>query len=354
MSAFSDVQLFYKPWQSTWLTTLLCGHVSTPVRSIAIMNDNIRMLMLYQTILPVIAGEAAVASAAEQPSLLQGSDADKVLALGARILASMTPFVAAAAQRVSEEDLYDLTSRLHQVMLSAAALAARQRGQHSRAGGPAGAQGPAGTVLGMQQSTSLQETGLEVDDGSSTMLEQLQGSSARSRGAQNGGGHKEVTAKLAARMRRLAARKEATQLRMERRQLKQQSKKQGKQQQEQQPPAITAPTSRVHITDLSGERSYPLAGAVAGGRGASLDGGLGLGGGVSRQQVLGEGKAAQLSEEDRVHPWSWDVTQPLTVLSGGIKVKLTSNSQTMCGEGCPKHVGLEPAVAACVMRRALQ
>lgn len=262
-----------------------------------------------------------MASAAEQPSLLQGSDADKVLALGARILASMTPFVAAAAQRISEEDLYDLTSRLHQVMLSAAALAARQRGQHGRGGGSAGAQGPAGTVLGMQQSTSLQETGMEVDDGS-TVLEQLQGSSARSRGAQHGGGHKEATAKLAARMRRLAARKEATQRRMERRQLKQQSKQQGKQQQEQQPPAITAPTSRVHITDLSGGRSYPLAGAVAGGRGASLDGGLGLGGGVSRQQMLGEGKAAQLSEEDRVHPWSWDVTQPLTVLSGGIKVRV--------------------------------
>lgn len=110
---------------------------------------------------------------------------------------------------------------------------------------------------------------------------------------------------------------------MERRQPKQQDEQQGKQQQEQQPAAITAPTSCVHITDLSGGQTYASAsaGVVAGGRGASLDSGLGLGGGVSRQQMLDEGKAAHVSEEDRVHPWSWDVTQPLTVLAGGIKVR---------------------------------
>lgn len=242
----------------------------------------------------------------------------------------MTPFVAAAAQRLSQEDLFDLTARLHQVMLSAAGLAARQRGHHSGGRGPAAGAllslssgaGPAGSALDMQQSRSIQQTGLEVD--SSWQQEDLQvDASAKQRGsrrgAQPGSSQKDVSGKLAARMQRLAARKEASQQRLQRRQERQQSRG-GK-----QPAAastVAAPSSRVHITDLGGQ-SYAWGSAGPAGssrRNNSLDAGMGLGAAVTRQQLLGDVQAAKVAEEDTVHPWSWDVTQPLTILSGGVKV----------------------------------
>lgn len=239
----------------------------------------------------------------------------------------MTPFVAAAAQRVSQEDLFDLTARLHQVMLSAAGLAARQRG-HSGGRGPAGAllsssgAGPAGSALDMQQSRSIQQTGLDAD--SSWQQEDLQvDASAKQRGSQRGAqlgsSQKDISGKLAARMQRLAARKEASQQRLQRRQERQQSKG-GK-----QPAAastVAAPSSRVHITDLGGQSyAWGSAGPAGSSRGNnSLDAGMGLGAGVTRQQLLGDVQAAKVAREDMVHPWSWDVTQPLTILSGGVKV----------------------------------
>lgn len=255
--------------------------------------------------------------------MLQGSDADKILALGARILSSMTPFVAAAAQRVSQEDLFDLTARLHQVMLSAAGLAACQRGHTGGRVGPAGAlSSSAGSALDMQQLRSIQQTGSDAD--SSWQQEDLQvDASAKQRGSRRGAqlcsSQKDVSGKLAARMQRLAARKEASQQRLQRRQERQQSRG-GK-----QPAAastVAAPSSRVHITDLGGQ-SYAWGSAGPAGssrRNNSLDAGMGLGAGVTRQQLLGDVQAAKVAEEDMMHPWSWDVTQPLTVLSGGVKV----------------------------------
>lgn len=272
---------------------------------------------------PGAAGEAAVASAAERSDLLQGSDADKVLALGARILSSMTPFVAAAAQRVKQEDLFDLTSRLHQVMLSAAGLAARQRSQDSRTAGGSSA-GTAGSTLTMQQSRSAQDTGVDPD--ASWQQEDLVQVPAKQRGssrepAQRDSSRKDVTAKALARMQRLAARKETSQKRLQRRQERQQAK--GKQPKSPAAASVAAPSSRVLITDLGGQTyAWGSAGAAAGSsrRNNSMDGGMRLGAGMSCQQLLGDVQAAKVAEEDVVHPWTWDVTQPLTVLSGGVKV----------------------------------
>lgn len=285
--------------------------------------DHIGTVMFYQGICASCpAGEAAVASAAERPDLLQGSDADKVLALGARILSSMTPFVAAAAQRVNPEDLFDLTSRLHQVMLSASSLAARQRSQQGNPVAAGTASGAATSTLDVQQYWSVEQIGLDVDaDGSWQQDDLLKGSVKQhgSRGAaQRDASHKDVTSKLARRMQRLAARKEASQKRLQRRQQRQPSK--GKP--PAQPTNVAAPSSRVHITDLGGQ-SYAWGSAGRAGsshRNHSLDGRMGLDAGVSRQRMLGDSQAARLAEEDMVHPWSWDVTQPLTVLSGGVKV----------------------------------
>jgi hypothetical protein len=59
------------------------------------------------------------------------------------------------------------------------------------------------------------------------------------------------------------------------------------------------------------------------------DDGLGLAEDLQSQLLVAEAEAV-LSGEDLAHPWSWDVTQPLTVLSDGIKVWLMG----------PRHVGL--------------
>jgi hypothetical protein len=174
----------------------------------------------------------------------------------------------------------------------------------------------------MQQSRSVQHTGVDPDG--HWQEEDLMQVSAKQRGsswesAQRDTSRKDVTAKALARMQRLAARREASQKRLQRRQQRQQAK--GK-----QPPvaaSVAAPSSRVHITDLGGQAyAWGSAGAAAGSsrRNNSLDGGMGLGAGMSRQQLLGDVQAAKVAEEDVVHPWSWDVTQPLTVLSGGVKV----------------------------------
>jgi hypothetical protein len=232
----------------------------------------------------------------------------------------MTPFVAAAAQRASHEELFELTSRLHQVMLSAASLAARQRAQLGTAAGTAGAN----AADGPDKSPSMQDlASTDLDSPSSWQQDDLQGQSSQQGGSrsssQQGMQHKESSAKLAARMRRLAARREASEARLQRRQLRQQSK----QRQGSQDTAASSSSNglaghsrRVHITDLRGQ-AYARSSNK---RKDLMDTQLGLGDGGSQLEHLADQKAAQVASEDLVHPWSWDVTQSLTVLSGGIKV----------------------------------
>lgn len=277
-------------------------------------------------------GEAAVASASEQQDLRQGSDSDKGLALGAKILSSMTPFVAAAAQRVPQEELFELTSRLHAVMLAAAGLAARQRDQTgvsaTMTSAPSSFAG-----IDLQESPSLQQAAGVSDAGGKLHKRQSQqqqqhqsrGASWGSSAQHSAAGHEDVAGKLAARMRRLAARREAAHQRLMRKQSRQQSKKQ---QQHPRMPSVAQPNmfaSRVHVTDL-GTQHHAWSGAgassSAGPRRSSLDGGMSLGGGLSRQQLLSDAQAPKVAEEDLLHPWSWDVTQPLTFLSAGIKVRV--------------------------------
>jgi hypothetical protein len=238
----------------------------------------------------------------------------------------MTPFVAAAAQRTSEEELFELTSRLHQVMLSAATLAAKQRAQLGTAAGTTAVNAAAGpdSLPSMQDLASS-----DLDSPSTWQQDDLQGPSSRQlgpqRSAQRGMQAKETSAKLAARMRRLAARREASDARLQRKQLRQQSKqRQGSQGgTASSSSGLTGVSRRVHITDLGGQMSGWSSSKR---KGSMMDAQLGLGDGGSRLQLLADQKAAQVAIEDLVHPWSWDVTQSLAVLSGGLKVGMVEQA----------------------------
>ena len=243
-----------------------------------------------------------MASALDHQDLHKGSEADKILAVGARILASMTPFVAAAAQRISTDDLFVLTNRLHQIMLSAAGLASRQRGQVIGANGGGSAPGaePAGGVDALRS-----PSGHPVDVGalqSSTLSNQLQQQA----------GSASSTGPLSARLQRLAARKEAAQHRRQQRQLRQLAKRQRRGLRE---------AAAGGEADLPGP-SWGMLGLQGHLRsGSGLDSGM-RDKALKKQQLVGANATTGVTGEDLTHPWSWDITQPLTVLTGGIKVGL--------------------------------
>lgn len=262
----------------------------------------------------LLAGEAAVAFAAEQQDLHTGSDADKVITVGARILASMTPFVAAAAQRVTPDEVFSLTSRLHQVMLAAAGLASRQHAQQlSTTAGAASAPGSSAAAAAANGHVSRGPSAVELDTRSN--WQQQEGQQQQQAAA----GTSQLDRKLSARLRRMEARKEAIQQRM----LRMQDKQQAKQQQRSLRDASSGMHRRVHVTDLGLHTHMPGSFGIHGlhRRSVGPDPGLALGGDMPQLQYQADVLPPRVPDEDLAHPWVWDVTQPLTTLSGGVKVR---------------------------------
>jgi len=255
-----------------------------------------------------------VAFAAEQQDVHAGSDADKVITVGARILASMTPFVAAAAQRVTPDEVFSLTSRLHQVMLAAAGLACRQHAQQlSTAAGATPAPGSSAVAAAANGQVSRGLSALELDTRSNWQQQEGQQQQAAA-------GTSQLERKLSARLRRMEARKEAIQQRM----LRKQDKQQARQQQRSLRDASSSVHHRVHVTDLGIHTHTPGSFGMHGlhRRSAGPDTGLGLGGDMPQQEDQADVQPPRVPDEDLAHPWMWDVTQPLTTLSGGVKVRM--------------------------------
>jgi hypothetical protein len=310
------------------------------------------------------AGEAAVASAAAAGSAgqhhkqqhahqLTPADADKVLALGARITASMTPFVAAAAQRSSEDGLFVLTSRLQQLMLDAARLAGR-RGvaaaremQSGPLGAAAGANGaPLVSADDLGCTASLHHVGQVLGTGSSSQGSGG-GGSAKQQQQQRVRGDpaaslQEMQGKLRSGMSRLAARQAASHQAQGLRQRSTAAHDQAPRWQQQYQATLVGGSKHHQLTHAhqhqhhhaTSEHVQHGAPSVFWGHAASgagplpqseagpvlLDSGCGLGEDLPRQLLLADAEPVGVPAEDMVHPWAWDVTQPLTTLSGGVKV----------------------------------
>lgn len=215
----------------------------------------------------------------------------------------MTPFVAAAAQRVDTDDLFALTNRLHQVMLSAAGLASKQRAQ-SAASAAAGDPSVSSAAGGL---TTHKSMSVHPED-DTDWLQQHQHIS---------GPPEAAAGPLSARLRRLAARKEAAQQRKQQKQLMQQAKRQRRS-------LRSSASGRSRQATLPADvdvQTFPWAAHTAQGHAkpaSALDGWLDSG---KPQQRLLVNPAQGLTGEDLTHPWSWDVTQQLTVLSRGSKVR---------------------------------
>uniref|UniRef100_A0A383V936 1-phosphatidylinositol 4-kinase n=1 Tax=Tetradesmus obliquus TaxID=3088 RepID=A0A383V936_TETOB len=272
---------------------------------------------LLETALAV--GEAAAASAAAASE--RDGDSDKVLALGGRILDAATPFVAAAMRRGSLEQQLDLTSRLQQLMLAAARLASR----HGVIAGPAVATSSSGGSTGAGTAAAaagrVAALGQIPEDVSlhpshtRHHLHTHQHNHSSTRAAAAPQGARGVGSKLRAGMSRLAVRRaaglkgSAGHLMLNPKPYRQQR--------------ITGGGSgRVLHAVSPGNRDsgYGWGGA---------DDGLGLAEDLQSQLLVAEAEAV-LSGEDLAHPWSWDVTQPLNMLSEGVKL---SQLPLSCGIG---------------------
>lgn len=273
------------------------------------------MHVLGCAVLPLLAGEAAAASAAAGSE--RDGDSDKVLALGGRILDATTPFVAAAVRRGSQEQQLDLTSRLQQLMLAAARLADR----HSVIAGPAVAANSSGgsTGAGTAAAAAGRDAALgQIPEDSSLhssharhclQPHQLSPSDARSPSQRARG----VGSKLRAGMSRLAVHH---------------SSQQAAGRKGLQVHLILDPKPHRQQRLLGGGTSRHLQTVWSGGRGRDgahgwggvADDGLGLAEDLQSQLLVAQAEVV-LSGEELAHPWSWDVTQPLTVLSEGLKVR---------------------------------
>ncbi|WIA31066.1 hypothetical protein OEZ86_001095 [Tetradesmus obliquus] len=272
---------------------------------------------LLETALAV--GEAAAASAAAASE--RDGDSDKVLALGGRILDAATPFVAAAMRRGSLEQQLDLTSRLQQLMLAAARLASR----HGVIAGPAVATSSSGGSTGAGTAAAaagrVAALGQIPEDVSlhpshtRHHLHTHQHNHSSTRAAAAPQGARGVGSKLRAGMSRLAVRRAAG--------LKGSAGHLMPNPKPYQQQRITGGGSgRVLHAVSPGNRDsgYGWGGA---------DDGLGLAEDLQSQLLVAEAEAV-LSGEDLAHPWSWDVTQPLNMLSEGVKL---SQLPLSCGIG---------------------
>lgn len=255
-------------------------------------------------------GEAAVSSAAAAQE--RDADSDKVLALGARVLASMIPFVAAAVLRGSLEQQLELTSRVQQLMLAAAWLATR----HGVIAGPAGpAASHAGAAAAAAPVAVGGALGRIAEDPSShpTQYHHLHRRSHASPAAGPAGATRAATgmgSKFRAGMNRLTARRaprnafgSGFKARLSPRSYQQQW--------------LTRPGSRRAVSYCGNGLDAGLGGEQRLGAG---DEGWGLTEDLQLQLLVAEADPV-LSAEDLAHPWSWDVTQPLTLLSEGVKVR---------------------------------
>jgi hypothetical protein len=262
----------------------------------------------------LLVGEAAAASAAATSE--RDGDSDKVLALGGRILDAATPFVAAAVRRGRQEQQLDLTSRLQQLMLAAARLANRHgviagpavattSSGGSTAAGTAAAAAGRGAALGqIPEDVSLRPSHTRHH------LHSHQHSHSNARAAVPQGA-RGVGSKLRAGMSRLAVRRGSRHA----------AGVKGlpghlvlnpKPYWQQRLTGGGGSGTVLHSVLSGGSRDS------TGGWGAADDG-LGLAEDLQSQLLVAEAEAV-LSGEDLAHPWSWDVTQPLTVLSEGVKV----------------------------------
>eukprot|EP00878_Enallax_costatus_P012821 GHUV01013388.1.p1 GENE.GHUV01013388.1~~GHUV01013388.1.p1 ORF type:complete len:2087 (+),score=705.77 GHUV01013388.1:215-6475(+) len=247
-------------------------------------------------------GEAAASSAAAADR-----DGDKLLALGARVLTVTIPFVAAAAGRSSLEQQLELTSRLQQLMLVAASLAGRHgvvaSARSSAAGSAAAPASASGTLVQIPEGRSVAETNGTVQEYHRH----------HTLGAHRP--HQDAGSKLRAGTSKLATRK---------------AKKQGFAgfgalgRRGASPPHFYR---QVKSPVQSREPSFLAGGGFPANRSlAALQqqgaGALGVEDGmaedVQRELLVSEAELSP-SPEDLEHPWSWDVTQALTVLSSDIK-----------------------------------
>jgi hypothetical protein len=269
-------------------------------------------------VLALFAGDAAAASAAATSE--RDGDSDKVLALGGRILDAATPFVAAAVRRGSQEQQLDLTSRLQQLMLAAARLANRHgviagpAVATSSSGGSTGA-GTAAAVAGraglgqIPEDVSLHPNHTRHHLHSHQQSNSINACAAASHGASG------VGSKLRAGMSRLAVRRGSRHTAG----LKGLTGHPKPYRQQRLPAGASSRALHLHAATLSGRDIAFSSGGVA-------DDGFGLAEDLQSQLLVAEAEAV-LSGEDLAHPWSWDVTQPLTVLSGGIQVRAVYQQQ---------------------------
>jgi hypothetical protein len=292
---------------------------------IAFCGSILTLLVMFRFVfllLLVFAGEAAAASAAATSE--RDGDSDRVPALGGRILDAATPFVAAAVRRGSQEQQLDLTSRLQQLMLAAARLANR----HSVIAGPAVAASSSGGSTGVGTAAAAagrgaalgqipEDVSLHPSHARHHLHIHQHGSITARAGVQHNAG-RGVGSKLRAGMSRLAARRGLRQ---------QGSGLKGLQAHS----ILNSKTYRQQRLTGGGSGGRVLHPVLAGSRdsaayswGCVADDGLGVAEDLQSQLLVAEAEAV-LSGEDLAHPWSWDITQPLTVLSYGIKVRATSH-----------------------------
>lgn len=233
-----------------------------------------------------------------------------MLALGARVLSATTPFVAASASRSNLEQQLELTSRLQHLMLAAARLAGRH--------GVAAAVGSAMTAEAVPARTSGAPA--QVSEGV-VMINGANGAQEHHHHHRLFHGphrtHSSVGSKLRASMSKLAARKAhrkqgfgalgrkgATALQTYR--------------QVKSPVQSTEPPfwAGAGVTSNTAAPAWQQQQATA----LGLQDGMGLAEDMQQQQLLVAESEPAPAPADLAHPWSWDVTQPLTVLSVGVKV----------------------------------
>lgn len=266
----------------------------------------------------VSSGAAAVASAA---AALTYTDGDKLLALGARVLSVTTPFVAAAAGRSDLEEQLELTNRLQQLMLAAARLAGRHgvlaAGRSSTAGAAPAPASAVGTCVQIPE-------GHGTSDISGSLQEHRHHHTLVAHRPQKGVGRqmRAGTSKLATRKANkkqagfagfgALGRKGAAPPQLYRR---------------VQSPVQNRESSLTSWNGLAANRSLAVqqqqeVGAVG------LDDGMAEE--MQRQLAVSEFDLT-LAPEDLEHPWSWDVTQSLAVLSSDIKVRHLRSGKLLSG-----------------------
>lgn len=224
-------------------------------------------------------------------------DSDKFLALGGRVLAATIPFIAAAASRSDLEQQLALSSRLQQLMLAAASAAGRLW-LAARNPRTSSASGTLTTITESRELQHVQEHPLHNRHHSSHRLQPNVGSRIR------------------AGMSKLASRRA--------------KRKQGLGGfgilGHEPPPQFyrrtTSPVNTVPSVPVRAGGPDSTSAAVQQASSGITSVLTGLHSQVDQQEIV-------LPPEELAHPWSWDITQELTVLSNGLKVRLQDGSCTV-------------------------